>query len=229
MRLDMSSLPFTDYDDSIFNIDAWAGYPHELGYMVNHLREQEVTGLVSLSGDHHMHGAGTVNENAGKAESPPVFVDFNVAGISSTPLFDDLLVVAKRDHPDFGALVYRETDTRVEPVWNMSMLQGVFAAYTYNKTGIRALSDLLGPNNANPGLLYVDTLANGYGLASLDGDTMRVRLVAMEDCRDSFEQPPRIRYIASFTLDHWGVGEAPEVKGPTFDGTAPFPFRATSV
>ena len=229
MRLDLSVLPFTGYQDSIFALDAWAGYPHEVDQLMRHAHDNDITGLVSLSGDHHMHGAGTVSWSTTEVDAQPVAVDFAVAGISSTPLFEDLEVVARRDHPDFRPIVYREEESGLTPVWNMSMLQGVFAAYTYNKTGLQTLASWLGPNYANPGLKYVDTTANGYGLAHFDRDQLRVQLVTVEHSRQPFDLPPAVRHRAHFVLPLWQPGQRPELHGPEFEGGAPFPFEPPSV
>jgi len=229
LRLDMSSLPLTEYHDSVFNIDGWAGYPYEVNVVMRQLENDGTTGVVSLSGDHHMHGAGTLRRSTTEADALPVAVDFTVAGISSSPIFEDLFSAANADHPDFAALVYRKTDSGIEPVWNISMLYGVLAAYTYSKTGLGAVTSWLGPNLANPGLRYVDTTANGYGLASFDAEELRVQLVTMQDCRENFEQPPAIRHVAQFRLPLWRTGERPLLAGPEFDGGAPFPFKIPTV
>ncbi len=229
LRLDMSSLPLTGYEDSIYNIDGWAGSPYEVSVVMRQLENEGINGVVSLSGDHHMHGAGTVRRSTTEANAMPVAVDFTVAGISSSPVFEDLVAKANADHPDFATLVYRQTDHGLEPVWNMSMLYGVLAAYAYNKTGLDALASLLGPNTANPGLRFVDTTANGYGLASFDAGELRVQLITMQDCRPDFVQPPSIRYVARFRLPHWRAGEPPQLEGPEFEGSAPFPFATPEV
>jgi alkaline phosphatase D len=229
MRLDMSSLPFTDYEDSVFNIDGWAGYPHEVGTLMRLLEAAGIAGVVSLSGDHHMHGAGTVQSSTTDSQAKPVAVDFTVAAVSSSPIFEDLVAAADADHSNFATLVYRETEAGVEPTWNITMVQGVLAAYAYAKTGLQAATGWLGPNNANPGLGFVDTTINGYGLASVDGEEMQVLLVAMQDCRAAFEQPPAIAYTARFRLPLWRAGEAPQLAGPQFDGRPPFPFETPPV
>ena len=176
-----------------------------------------------------MHGAGSIRHATTDDTARAVAVDFNVAGISSTPLFEDLEVVARRDHPDFQPIVYLEERGGVTPVWNMSMLQGGFAAYTYNKTGLQALASWLGPNDANPGLKYVDTTANGYGLAHFGEGVMRVQLVTVAQSRQPFEQPPEVRHRAHFTLPWWQDGQEPILQGPEFDGGAPFPFEPPTV
>jgi alkaline phosphatase D len=111
----------------------------------------------------------------------------------------------------------------------MSMLYGVLAAYTYSRTGLDTLADWLGPNNANPGLKYMDTTANGYGLASFSADELQVQLITMEDCRPDFVQAPAIRHVAKFRMAHWQPGQQPVLEGPEFEGGAPFPFDAPTV
>jgi alkaline phosphatase D len=229
MRLDMSTLPMTGYEDSIFSIDGWAGYPFELGLVMRQIESDNITGVVSFSGDHHMHSAGTIQYSTTDSNAMPVALDFTVAGISSTPLFEDLLAVAIKNHPDFAPLVYRQTEEGVEPVWNISMMDGVLAAYTYSQSGLATLKDWLGPNAANPGLAYVDTTANGYGLATLDADKLQVQLVTMQDCRQDFVQPPEIAHIARFSAPRWGAGKPPRLSGPEFERGAPFPFELTMV
>ena len=229
MRLDMSALPMAGFEDSIFTIDGWGGYPYEVSLLMRQFESANVAGVVSLSGDHHMHGAGTVQHSTTDSDARPVAVDFTVAGISSTPIFEDLLAVARDAHPDFAPLVYRETESGVEPVWNISMVDGVLAAYTYSQTGITALTDWLGPNAANPGLRYVDTTANGYGLATVQPDEMRVQLITVQDCRENFVQAPKIQHVARFSLPLWRAGDPPQLLGPEFEGGAPFPFEQTTV
>ena len=229
MRLDMSALPFTGYEDSIFSIDGWSGYPSEVSILMRGLEKHGITGVVSLSGDHHMHGAGTVQHSTTDSEAQAVAVDFTVAGISSAPLFEDLAAVTRRDHPDFAPLVYRDTSNGVEPVWNISMMHGVLAAYAYSRTGLALLKDWLGPNAANPGLRYVDTTANGYGLATVDAGELRVQLITMEDVRSDFVAAPAIRHVAHFSVPLWRAGDAPQLAGPEFTGGAPFPFESAGM
>tara|TARA_R110002110_G_scaffold91264_2_gene237490 strand:+ start:108798 stop:110780 length:1983 start_codon:yes stop_codon:yes gene_type:complete len=228
MRLDLSALPLAGLHDSIFNIDAWSGYPHEVALIMRALREQGVSGLVSLSGDHHMHGAGTISWSTTALDATPVCADFNVAGISSAPLFEELYAVAKAGDPAFHPIVFTFEDDELVPVWNMAMLQGVFPAYTYSKTGLKKLAQWLGPNRANPGLRYVDTQANGYGIAHFTTQQVEVDLVTMHDCRTPFEAAPPIKHTARFTLGHWQEGTYPQLQGPTFTGVAPFPFDPTA-
>ncbi len=225
MRLDLGALPFTDYEDSIFTLDAWAGYPHEQSLLLRQVEDAGVGGLVSFSGDHHMHGAGEVRHDPGDRNAAPVAVDFSVAGISSTPMFLELRKVSEESHPDFGALVFREEDGQITPTWNMTMLDGALSSLAYGRTGLRTAARWLGPNRANPGLRYVDVAANGYGLAHFSASELQVELLTVRGVREPFDAPPAIDYSARFRVSLWGAGEAPFIDGPAFEGDTPFPFQ----
>ena len=236
MRLDMSSIPFADMEDSVFNIDAWAGFPSEYKLLMNSFASNGISGLVSFSGDHHMHGAGSLYSSG---TGSPVMVDFSCAGISSSPIFTNLDAAARAANSDFQSMVLRETegDTQGEvyagrevvPVWNMTMLHGVLAAMTYSGTGFDTLAGLFGPNKANPGLKYVDTTANGYGLAQFNARELKVQMVSMEELRTPFEQAPKIKHSANFRIAKWGNKKGPKLQGPEFIGGAPFPFEPPTV
>jgi alkaline phosphatase D len=224
MRLDLSSLPFTDYQDSLVNIDSWAGYPHEVRTLMEGIAQRGASGVVSLSGDHHMHAAATVVPSLSEPLTAPVIADFAVAGISSSPVFDDLKAAADASHGAFSSLVYSQDATGITPVWNMSMLDGVLPAFLYANTSLKGPARWIGPNKANTGLQFVDVTANGYGIATFEAQQLHVQLVALEDCREDFTEPPAIRYTAHFKLPLWQAGQAPTLQGPTFQGTSPFPF-----
>ena len=226
MRLDTSSLPFLDYEDIIYNIDGWAGYPHEQMILMDQVEARGITGIVSFSGDHHLHAAGTINRSASEPNAPAVAVDFTIGGISSSPVFGDIVEFARDDHGEFSRLVYREDGEKLDPVWHITMLHGVLAGMTYGRSGSYPLARWLGPNPANKGLQYMDTTTNGYGLARMDAKTVQVVYKALEDCTRDFETPPAIRYTASFKLLAWTDDDAPELNGPVFAGEAPFPFAS---
>ncbi|MEM9253927.1 MAG: alkaline phosphatase D family protein [Pseudomonadota bacterium] len=228
MYLDMSSVPFTDYEDSVVTIDPWAGYPGEKNRILQHLHDNEITGLVSFSGDHHLHGAATLSPDSG-ADAPAVAVDFAVTAMSSSPVFEDLLHTARRDFPDFQPLVYKQTDEGILPLWNLSMLRGVLASLAYDRTGLQSLSSWLGPNEANRGLQFLDSTANGYGLATFAADELRVQLVTLEDVTRPFDQAPAVVERTRFRVPVWDANRGAEMQGPDFEGIAPFPFAQTFV
>jgi len=225
LRLDLSALPFQNMHDSVISPDAWGGYPGEYRELMGWLQQSEISGLVSLSGDHHMQGAARLVLDHNDPESEAVAVDFNVTGISSTPHFYNVLYTATRDNSGFLQLVARESDRQLSETWNMSVQQGVLAALAYDKTESTALARWLAPNKSNPGLTYIDTNTNGYGLASFSAQGCAVDLVTVAPAdQASPEGASEIRYTARFELAHWLPGQAPILRGPVFDGEPPFPW-----
>jgi alkaline phosphatase D len=225
MHLDLSSLPLTGYEDSQISIDAWSGYPWEADNIMSTLAQQEITGVVSLSGDHHLHGAATIKSPVATPDTVATCVDFACAGISSTPFFESILAQAQHQPEEFKELVYQDDGDHKVPLWHMTMLQGALASFAYNRTGMEGISDWLGPNEANPGLKYMDCTANGYGLASFGTNSMTIDLVTMTPSRQPFRDTPAIKYTATFKVPAWQPGEEPALSGPEFTGGAPFPFN----
>jgi alkaline phosphatase D len=229
LHIDLSAIPFSGYEDGVISIDAWAGYPSEMKMLMSHIREQEITGVVSLSGDHHMHGASTISGDTSNAGATAVAADFACAGISSTPFFESIVAQSKDSSAAFRGIVYRESEGQLTPVWHTTMLRGALAAIAYARTGLEGIGKWLGPNLANAGLKYVDCTANGYGLAQFRAGGMEVQLVTMKGLREPFDSPPEIDYTAKFRIASWSPGEQPVLEGPEFAGGAPFPFEAEAV
>jgi alkaline phosphatase D len=225
LRMDLSSLPFAGMHDSILSQDAWAGFPQEYRELMSWVGDQDISGVVSLSGDHHMHGAATLVLDPDLELSPAVAVDFNVSGISSTPHFNNVLYSANKDNSDFMQLVATQVDGQWAETWNMSLHQGVLASLAYDKSGLKSLASWLGPNSANPGLSYVDTNSNGYGLASFDAKQCQVELVTVvAPLEDSDTNGSHILRRARFKLLNWEAGQQASLVGPEFEGQPPFPW-----
>ncbi len=225
LRMDLAELPFGDLHNSVLGTDAWSGYPTEYKELMNYLSDQKISNLVSLSGDHHAHGVGSLAIDVDAESAQFVGVDFNVSGISSTPQYAGVLNNGSQNNPDFMQLVAYETDDKLMETWNMTLTQGTLASLAYSRTGLETVADWLSPNEANPGTVYVDSNSNGYGLARFDGDVCQVQLVTVQapvDESDNKGHP--IQHVANFRLPRWSQQQEPQLEGPTFDGPPPFPF-----
>lgn len=225
LRMDLAELPFGDLHNSVLGTDAWSGFPTEYKELMGYLSDQNVTNMVSLSGDHHAHGAGSLALDTDTEQAQFVAVDFNVSGISSTPQYAGVLWRGQQDNPEFLRLVASEAEGKVQETWNMTLTQGTLASLAYSRTGLKTVADWLSPNEANPGTVYVDSNSNGYGLARFDGDACQVQLVTVQPPVDeSDDKGHPIRHVANFRLPRWSQEQEPQLEGPTFDGPPPFPF-----
>ena len=172
-----------------------------------------------------MHGASTLALDHNNPESPAGAADFNVSGISSTPHFSNVVHLAENGSSDFRQLVMSESDSEMNETWNMTLMDGVLASITYDKSGLQGLGRWLGPNSANPGLSYVDTNSNGFALASFDDQRCAVELITIvAPLEDAGEDGSKVLRRASFSLALWGDDEQPKIEGPVFEGKPSFPF-----
>jgi alkaline phosphatase D len=228
LRLDLSQVPFQGYSDGILSTDSWAGFPGELDELLRYLGESNISGTVSLSGDHHMQGAGLLFPGLASEPAPDALataVDFNVTGISSTTHWQNVLSRVDDPDSDFASLVGGEDASGPVVTWNLTLTRGVRAALVYARSGWDNVARWLGPNPANKGLAYVDSHAHGYGIAHFDTQQATIRLVTVASATEpANEQGSVILREASFALPHWEPGQSPSLAGPEISGTPPFPL-----
>jgi alkaline phosphatase D len=236
IRLDTTDVDlFAATGDLMLSPDAWDGYGTERKELMTFLRDQEVRNVVSLSGDHHSHFAGLVHDDHDADVSEPVMTDFAIAGISSTSQFAAIAgaietavpagledVVA----PVLKLIVYDATalgGTEKAAVNFNTLLQwgstaATIAAETHDLEAAEAAQ-----RDVNPHLRYVDTAANGFGLARFDGDEARVTLVTVErPLQDDGDTGSEIRGTAELVVPR--VDGAPTLEGPELTGKKPFPL-----
>ena len=219
-HIDLSKLPSSGYEDSVFTIDSWAGYPHELRSLLEFIDGAGITGVVSLSGDHHLHAAGLLRARRDEPGSPALCAEFSTTCISAEPTYEDAFTsVRKKENEQFAPLVYKLENGKETPVWNLTLQDGVAAALSYQVHSAQAL-----PRSPGSGIRYVDSTAQGYTIASFGASEVKVEMVTMTDVTIPFEQAPAARRRAFFSLPAWEAGEEPRLSGPDFTGKPPFPY-----
>ena len=222
-HVDLSELPSSDYEDSLFSIDSWAGYPHELRSLLEYMDEAGITGVVSMSGDHHLHAAGLLKARRDDPSSPSVCAEFSTSCISAEPTYEDAFSSArKKGNEEFALLVYRLENDREIPVWNLTLQDGVAAALSYQNPDPHTLPSR--PGSDRSGMRYVDSTAQGYTVAIFAETELKVEMVTMTDVSIPFEKAPAVRRRAFFSLPVWEAGAEPRLTGPVFTGPPPFPY-----
>jgi alkaline phosphatase D len=222
----------------LLSADAWDGYPSERNELMGFLKENEIRNVVSLSGDHHAHFVGLVHDDHDASEQIPVLADFAAAGISSGSQFALIAgaiesavppSLASVVEPVLKLIVYDATALGGEQkaVVNLNTLlrygstAATAAAETHDLDAVEAAR-----RPVNQHLRYVDSGANGYGLATFDGDGAAITLVTTErPLSDEGDDGIAIRGRASFTLPRVDAGERPTLEEPTLTGTKPWPLR----
>ena len=221
-RIDLPNLPSSDYEDSVFSIDSWTGYPHELRELLEFIGAAGITGIVSLSGDHHIHAAGVLKARQDVPGSPPVCAEFSTTCISAESMYEDAYNSVRKDNEEFAPLVYRLENGEETPVWNLTLQDGVAAAMSYQRDDAPAPARR--PRSKRTGIRYVDSNAQGYTIAMFSATEVKVEMVTMTDVTVPFDQAPATRRRAFFNLPVWAAGEEPLLSGPDFAGSPPFPY-----
>lgn len=223
-RFDIGNFVLSGMQNSLLGLDGWNGYPSERKELMEFIRDNGVSNVVSVAGDHHMHMAGLLVDDPDAEMPNAVAVEFLGAGISSEAVFPGAERASRNNSVFHSIVTYQSGDEQVEN-FNLALLGGVNTAIVRSWTGSSWLSDVWWNAKANPGLTYVDTNANGYGILSVNAGRVEANLIttANPEVDHGPKGSPIIRK-AKFTLRAWTPGQTPELIGPTFQGTPPFPF-----
>ncbi len=223
-RLDLSSLPFASIKDCYLGIDGWNGYPSEREELMRFIHDNGITNVVSCTGDHHFHAAGTLVVDPDAEKPQPVAVEFLGAGISSEPLFPGVERASRSNSVFHSICTFDAGDGPVEN-WNLAMLGGSLTALVRSWTW-GFIAEAFWNASINPGLKYVDSNSNGYGLLRADAGRVQASLVTIVNpATDYGPKGAPILRTASFTVRAWKPGETPQVHGPVFSGRPAFPFE----
>jgi alkaline phosphatase D len=224
--------------DLVLSADSWDGYPSERRELMTFLRDEGIRNVVSLSGDYHAHFAGLVHDDYDAQGAVPVALDFTVAGISSQSQWASIAGAVESAvppdrvsiiEPALRQIVYDATDLGGgKAVVNLNTLirygstAGNVAAATHDIAMIEAARN----PDVNAHLRYVDTGANGYGLARFGGDAAHIELVTIErPVRDRGPEGAEVRGTAAFAVPRIDADDTLTLDEPELTGDRPFPLE----
>ncbi len=236
LRLDSSDVELFAAD-LVLSADAWDGYPSERRELTTFLRDKGIRNVISLSGDHHAHIVGLIHDDFDAPTQVPVMVDFTAAGISSLPQWAEIAgaietavspALAEVIAPVLKLILYDATPfgggkgvVNLNTLLRYGSAAGNVAAATHDIAMIEAARN----PDVNPHLRYVDTGANGYGIATIDGDAARIELVTIErPVRDRGDDGARVRGTAAFVVARVDDGDTVALDEPELTGDKPFPL-----
>ena len=224
-RLNIGDFYPSGMQNSLLGTDGWNGYPSERRELMEFIRDNGVSNVVACAGDHHMHMAGLLVDDLDAEVPNAVAIEFACAGISSEPVFPGAERAGRTSSVFHSIVTYTSGDEVVEN-FNLALLGGVNAAIVRSWTGSSWLSDAWWNNKASPGLTYIDTNSNGYGILSVNAGRVEANLITIANPEvDHGPKGSPVVRKAKFTLRAWAPGQTPELIGPTFQGKPAFPFE----
>jgi alkaline phosphatase D len=238
LKLDVTAAPIFIAGDLVLSADGWDGYPSERRELMGFLKSEGIRNVVSLSGDHHAHYAGLVFDDFDADAPVAVMADFCTAAISSGSQFAEIAgaitdKLGPNPGPDlqnvanlitFDATKYDGGTRKAAPNLNTLLRYGSASAKALAETYDIDMVAAMRNEKVNPHLRYVDSTANGYGLARFDGDGAKLTLVTIEPpLVDRGEDGAMLRSTADFTLAHFDSGDKVVLDAPELSGDKPFP------
>ncbi len=211
--------------DRLMDGDAWDGYGTERTELTKFIKDQNVKGVVLLSGDIHAHFAGIVYDDFSAANPSPVAVELIAAGISSNSLFSFYEFAARGAGVpgDVRSIVTYDASATGGPKFvenlNMLLVHGAAAARTMATTNNLTMALAASDRTINPHLKYADTNAQGYGVALFTATELQATLVTVQ--RPINAAAATVKRTTSFTVPKNNPGGMTD---PVVTGTKPFPL-----
>jgi alkaline phosphatase D len=230
--------------DAVLSSDTWDGYCTERNELMAYLLNNGIDNLVSFSGDLHAHIAGLVmhdyevfHNSDTTDQAIPVLAEMVCAGISSRSQFSAVEELVRFDNPGSLEQTLRNlvtydaaqtTQPSEDPLvnnLNNTLLNGarsgLIASITNSREDIGNYREPL----VNGHVKFIDSGANGYGLALASESEISVQLVTVSEViTDPTQATPQIAYTANFSITNTSAGNGVRIDGPMIQGTPPFPF-----
>ena len=227
-RLDLKNLPkelgkWPGRDYGMFWVDDWSGYPYERGEILDFVKNNAITGLTSVCGDRHCFVAGLLSKALPPQHYEPVAIEFVGSSISSPGPFEVYQVRVPDKDPLHALLIRRPNGKEPEPTVNFSILHGVKASLTYDKTG--SMKEALAQSNPEvaPHLAFADLGGHGYSAVRASSDMLETEFVCIPPPaeRSPTDDGGPIVYRVRFRAKIWQPGQAPTLEQEVIEGALP--------
>ncbi len=204
--------------------DDWSGYRSERAEILNIVRDEGITGLATLAGDRHSFQAGVLSESLPPKPFDPVAVEFVTGSISAPGLFEAAEYNLPKEHPLRAIYLYQPSSgSGVQPAMNFSMLHGVLASLSLQKTddARQALTER-NPEVA-PHLSFMDVGGHGYSVVRANGDDLEVEFVCIPRPleRSNHVDGGALAYRVAHKVKRWKRGDAPRLERTLVEGSLP--------
>jgi alkaline phosphatase D len=204
--------------------DDWAGYRFERAQILDHVRDNQITGLVSLAGDRHSFFAGWLAPSLPPRPYAPVGLEFVTGSISAPGLAESLDHSMTPDKP--WAAIYRQPSKPGAPghaTINLSARRGVKASLAMQRGADPAVIAAAANPEVAPNLDLMDCGGHGYVVIAAHESSLEAELVCIPrpiERAASADGGP-LRYRVSYRAPIWKPGEVPLLQRVAATGDLP--------
>ena len=204
--------------------DDWGGYRFERAQILNHIRDRQIAGFVSLAGDRHAFYAGWLAPSLPPKPFVPVGLEFVTGSISAPGLAEALDHSMTPDKP--WAAIYRQPSREGEPgraTINLTARHGVKASLAMQRGSDSAEIAAAANSEVAPNLDLMDCGGHGYVVVAAHATFLDVELVCIPRPirRAVSADGGDLRYRVAYRAPLWKPGETPVLRRTATQGDLP--------
>jgi alkaline phosphatase D len=229
-RADLQNLPagagprWPSASCGVIGVEDWCLYRTERAEILDAIRRERITGVVSLAGDRHCFQAGLLSRSLPPEPFEPVAAEFVTASISAPGLAEAAEHNLSADHPWRALYVYQPaSQKRTQAALNNSLMHGVRTSLALQQTGDSRQALAARNPDVAPHLSFIDVGGHGYSIVRADAAELQVEFVCVPRPIESSGRPDGgpIAYRVSHRLPLWSVGAPPRMERTRLEGTPP--------
>lgn len=202
--------------------DDWSAYRTERNAILDAVRQNGISGFVSIAGDRHAFTAGRMSASLPPEKFEPVGVEFITGSISAPGLVEAAKYVIPKTHP-YRALYFRDGPSSSDATINAALRHGVKTCLVLHEGG--DIPHALAERNPDvaPHLSFVDLGGHGYATVRATAEALDVEFVCVPPPleRAAADDGGPILYRVAHHVPRWGAGETPELVRRDIAGTPP--------
>jgi alkaline phosphatase D len=197
----------------------------ERGQIYDFVREQGITGFVTVAGDRHSFWAGLAAKALPPEHFEPVGVAFVTGSLSAPGVVEALEHKLPQDHP-LRALYLGQAahDAGPRPTINMLVKHGVRSCLEYARTGDVVEARKLSNPQLSPHVAFVDMGGHGYAVVRASATALETEFVCIPrplEATDREDGGPLL-YRVTHRAELWRHGEAPRLVRRILEGDPAF-------
>ncbi len=202
----------------------WTAYRVARAEVLDFIKREKIAGVVNIVGDRHSFFAGLLSSSLPPERFEPVAAEFVTGSISAPGLVEAFSHRLPKDHPLRPIFLYQPSVNEAPlGAINVSLMHGVNASLTLQKTG--DISKALAVRNPDvaPHLSFADMGGHGYSVVRATSDEVRVEFVCiprpLERSKNADGGP--LLYRVAHRVALWRAGSAPRLEQTVLEGTVP--------
>jgi len=222
LRTDPQNLPpeFAAFWPSGDYGDLSRSYVVEHSEIFSMVRDEGITGLITVVGDKHSFWAGYLSETLPPRPFEPVGVEFITGSISQANTAEVQALTFPRDNPLRPFNVHDRPDGSTQCALNVTLLHGVRAALALHATGDpEQARTARNPENA-PHLTFADFGGYGYSTVRASPDELETEFVCIPPPleRAVSQDGGPLRYRVVHRVARWAKGARPQMRREVIEG-----------